>query len=468
MKQLKRPNVLLIYTDQQRWDSLKCYGNDLVKTPNLDRLAEEGALFEHSYVQNPFCMPSRMSMLTSQYPGNLGIGTNGIPAPNDRLLVHQVLKPYGYHAANIGKLHFSPHVSRDHKDCHPTYDFDTLILSDEPGCYDDAYTKWVEELNPSMLERVRTSLPPAAFKYNHTEYSKIPRETHEPYVFQGEDRLTHSAFIASETCSFLEANRNNRFFAIAGFYAPHTPVNPPQKYVNMYNLDNIPYPRMGPDDEFLPFLKEVPREHWKKVIAHYLALVTHVDECVGEILNKLDELGLSQDTLVIFTSDHGEYLGDHGRIQKGWPGHDVIIRVPLIMRYPRKIKRNLRISNLVESVDIVPTIIDYCGIQQPNSFQGMSLRPLIEGRTDKHKDEVIVDMFNPRGYRGTTIRTDKYKYYLDTDGNEFLFDLENDSNEFYNLAQKEKYKEIVSDMRKSMIIRLQQVCYRNQNQVAEY
>lgn len=311
-------------------------------------------------------------------------------------------------------------------------------------------------------------MPPAAHKYGHAEYSKTPRETHEPYVFQEEEELTHSAFVASETCGFLERNRNNTFFAIAGFYAPHTPINPPQKYVDMYDLDHIPYPKKGPRDEFLPFLKDVPKEHWKKVIAYYLALVTHVDECVGQILDKLDELGLSEDTLVIFTSDHGEYLGDHGRIQKGWPGHDVIIRVPLIMRYPRKIEKNLRISNLVESVDIVPTIIDFCGIQRPNSFQGISLRALIEGKTTEHKDEIMVDMFNPRGYRGTTIRTERYKYYLDTDGKEFLFDLENDPDEFYSLIEDEKYKEILSKMRKSMILKLQQVCYRNQNQAAEY
>lgn len=143
----------------------------------------------------------------------------------------------------------------------------------------------------------------------------------------------------------------------------------------MYNLDEIKDLKVGPNDEPLPFLKDVSKKQWKKVIAYYLALVSHVDDCVGKILDKLDELGLSEDTLVIFTSDHGEYLGDHGRIQKGWPGHDCVIRVPLIMRYPRKIKQEQVITNLVEAVDISPTILDYCRIQIPNTFQGKSLRP---------------------------------------------------------------------------------------------
>lgn len=468
MEGLNRPNVLMIYTDQQRFDSLRCYGNKIARTPHLDKLAREGVLFEHHYVQNPVCMPSRMSMLTSQYPGQLGIGTNGIPLPEGELLLHQVLKPYGYHTANIGKLHFTPHVSREHRDPYPGYGFDTLINSDEPGCYDDAYTKWVEGQDRAMLAKIRTSLPPAAVNYHHPAYSNVPRETHQPYLFEGDESFTHSAFVTTEICQFLEQHQGERFFAVAGFYAPHPPLNPPQKFVDLYDLDQIPLPKMGLHDQPLPFLQDVAPADWKKVIAYYLALVSHVDQCVGKILNKLEQLGLAEHTLIVFTSDHGEYLGDHGRIQKGWPGHDVIIRVPLIMRYPGGISSRKVVSNLVEAVDIAPTILDYCGIQQPGSFQGMSLRGLIEERTTEHKDVIITDMFNPTGYRGTTIRTTRYKYYSDTEGNQILYDLKQDPDEFYNLVSDRQYQDILSEMRWRMMIKLQESGYRNRNKTAEY
>ncbi len=133
MRSLDRPNVLILHTDQQRWDTMRCMGNELMHTPNLDKLAAEGAMFTNCFVNNPVCMPSRMSLMTGQYPSALGIATNGIHLPEDTLTVHKMLKPYGYHTANIGKLHFWNHSNRNHKDPHPDYGFDTLILSDEPG-----------------------------------------------------------------------------------------------------------------------------------------------------------------------------------------------------------------------------------------------------------------------------------------------------------------------------------------------
>ncbi len=193
MKSLNRPNVLLIYTDQQRWDSLRCYGNHVAITPNLDALAQEGALFQKFFVQNPVCTPSRFSMLTGRYCSSTGVGSNGHKFPSHLTPVNELLSPYGYHTAQIGKLHFDPHAKRNHKDPTSRYGFDTFILSDEPGCYDDAYTKWVESIDPGMVSGIRTSLPPAAEYFNKPVYSDTPRNTHEPYAFEsGEDIITVS------------------------------------------------------------------------------------------------------------------------------------------------------------------------------------------------------------------------------------------------------------------------------------
>jgi arylsulfatase A-like enzyme len=135
---VRRPNILLIYTDQLRWDALGCNGNRDVRTPNLDALAAGGLTFDHFFVQNPVCMPSRLSFLTGQYPSTLRVTHMGVPVPEDVVALPRLLSPYGYMTANIGKLHFLPHANRDHRVPHPAYGFDHLEISDEPGCYEDA------------------------------------------------------------------------------------------------------------------------------------------------------------------------------------------------------------------------------------------------------------------------------------------------------------------------------------------
>ncbi len=134
---MKRPNILLIYTDQLRWDALGVNGNREVKTPHLDALAAEGVNFDRHFVQSPLCMPSRVSFLSGQYPATLGITQMGVPVPEELQILPHYLKPAGYKTANIGKLHFLPHANRDHRDLHPSYGFDQLEISDEPGVYED-------------------------------------------------------------------------------------------------------------------------------------------------------------------------------------------------------------------------------------------------------------------------------------------------------------------------------------------
>ncbi len=468
MKSFKRPNILLIYTDQQRWDSLQCYGNNLAITPNLDRLAKSGALMNKNFIQNPVCTPSRISMLTGRYCSSTNIGNNGHKLEKTLTPVNQLLKPYGYHTAQIGKLHFNPHAKRDHKDPTPTYGFDTFILSDEPGCYDDAYTKWVENMNPDMVQKIRTSLAPAAQFYNQPEYSLTPRNTHEPYVFEAEEDYSHSSFVTSETCNYIKKHKDDLFFVIAGFYAPHTPVNPPQRFIDMYNPKDMPLPKVGKNEEIPDYLKDIDESKWQEIISYYMALVSHVDDCVGQIIKTLEDENLIDSTIIVFTSDHGEYLGDHGMIQKGMPGHDCISRVPLLISYPPLIKANKKVLSLTESVDIVPTILDYCGVQIPTFVQGKSLRDVISGKNNNHKDNILIEYFDPNGSRQSTIRNDNFKYYCNTDGDEILYDLNRDPYELNNIIENNKYKEILSSLRKQMIIKIQKAAFNGYESTAPY
>lgn len=475
---MKRPNVVLIYTDQQRFDSIKANGNPYAITPNLDSLIEEGVNFENYYVNNPVCMPSRMCLLTGQYPSQLGIADNGIPLPTEILNVSHYLKQYDYDCAQIGKLHFLPHTNRWHTDYHPSYGFDTCILSDEPGCYDDAYIKWVENQDPTQVEKVRIGLPSEGKTFGQVVYSTHPRSPHQPYVFMGDEHLTHSRFVADQVCEYIHNHKDMKkpFFVIAGFYAPHAPINPPKKYLDLYDIDAMPLPHRSESDDqlmkkllgndYYDKLKDIDLDKWKEIYASYLALTTHVDDCVGDILSAIEDI--KEDTLVIFTSDHGEYLGDHGRVHKGMPGHDCIIHVPLIMRYSNHFPKQKKVKALCESVDILPTILDYCCIQKPSYMRGTSLRGLIEGKQEQIKESIIVEYMAPNHYNQVTIRTDRYKYYYDTKNCEILYDLEKDPFELEDVSQKKEYAEIIHSMRKKMIWKILNSSYNSLNKTAPY
>jgi len=443
---MQRPNILLLYTDQQRWDALAAAGNPHIHTPNLDRLAAEGVLFENAFCNCPVCMPSRQSMLSGQYPSSLGCCCNGIEMRPDVPTLATVLRPYGYHAANIGKLHFLNHSNRDHREPHPTYGFDTMIVSDEPGCYDDAYIAWVAAHDRDAVEACRVSSPPACVG---PRIDKQPRNTIHPYVFEGPEHLTHSAFVADGMITFLRAHRDRTFFAIAGFFAPHAPLNPPQRFVDLYDPSTLPLPAMNEGENSLG----LSDEQWRKVKAYYYALVSHVDDQVGRILSALDELGLRDNTIVVFTSDHGEHLGDHGRVQKGPPGLDSCAHVPLLIRYPGQIGPGRRAAELVEAVDLAPTLVDWCGVQAPPSFQGRSLRPLLAGQPYELRSSVFIEFRAPFAGSWKTVRTHEFKYCRSNEKEELLFNLAADPNELTNVAGDAAHGDALNAMRAELLDR---------------
>ena len=445
---MDRPNILWMWTDQQRWDALGAFGNPHVSTPNLDKLAGSGALFSRAYCNNPVCMPSRMSALSGRYPEALGVGVNGIEMPEDVPCLHNVLGDAGYHTTNLGKLHFKNHSNRDHREPHPSYGFSEILISDEPGCYPDPYLAWVRAKAPDQVENCMCSTPPA---WDGEPVEKHPRGTHEPYVFEGPENLTHSAFVADMTIDYLRRRRKEeRFFAIAGFYAPHCPLNPPQRFLDMYDPASLPPPQMNEDERERLGLSD---EEWRKVKAYYYALVTHVDEQVGRILAALDQFGLRENTLVIFTSDHGEHLGDHGLVQKGPPGFESCARVPLILSMPGRIPAGARHDELVELVDLAPTVLETCGLQTPPFMQGRSLLPLLEGREYAPRSSAYMYWKIPFGSHWRALRTERFKYCVSGDGQELLYDLEADPAELRNVVDEEGCSAALGECRRELISR---------------
>lgn len=458
---MKRPNILILYTDQQRWDALGTNGNDEIITPNLDALAENGVTFTHHFVQSPVCMPSRVSMLSGQYPSTLGITHMGVPVPEDTLTLPQMLKPYGYHTANIGKLHFLPHANRDHRQQYPNYGFDHLEISDEPGVYEDAYRAWVRHKAPEQMDNISVGIPPATRIWydtmkiddtvQHLGNPKDRSDFNGAIPFPADDNLTHSAFVAEQTIEFINQQTEQPFLCIAGFYSPHAPWVVPQKYLDQYDRDSLSIPTFPPDIDTQRPTEASERfsdEQLRDAKHGYYAMITEVDDYVGKIMDTLKSTGHDENTIVVFTSDHGECLGSHLRYGKGYPADDAVSRVPLIISVPDG-ETSKQVTSIVESVDIVPTILKLAGLQIPPHLQGFSLADVVLNNQPVDKQLAVTE-----GNGWKCLRTPHYRYLIHNDGTEKLWDMNIDPEAYHDVSDDPAYQSVLTDCRHQLITRL--------------
>ena len=457
---MKRPNILILYTDQQRWDALGANGNDEIITPNLDALAASGANFSHHFVQNPVCMPSRVSMLSSQYPSTLGITHMGVPVPEDLTTLPRILKQYGYRTANIGKLHFLPHANRDHRLPHPSYGFDLLEIADEPGVYEDAYRAWARRRAPDQMEGLSAGLPPNTALWQRamgiddgiTHRGELEgRHDHKrAFRFAADENLTHTAFVGERTIDFIERSGDEPFLCIAGFYSPHAPWIAPQKYLEMYEPAELSLPKYPLDiDRRRPLDPAAlfSDAQLRSAKQGYYAMISEVDHYVGRILAALDAAGKREDSIIVFTSDHGEWLGDHLRYGKGYPAPDTVSRVPLIIAAPGETQA-MQCESIVEAVDIVPTLLDLAGIQVPPFMQGESLAGVLRGE-ESQKEAALTEA---HGWK--SLRTPQFQYLIHEDGRENLWELGHDPGAYHDVAESAVYQADLAECRHMLLTRL--------------
>ncbi len=469
-----KPNILWICTDQQRFDGLSCYGNEVLDTPNIDEIADRGILFERVYCQSPVCTPSRASFLTGRYPRTCRTRQNGQQIPQDEVLITKLLSQEGYTLGLSGKLHISP--------CH------TSVCSDMEKRTDDGYSIFQWSHHPDF-EGADSNWPLNGYnQWLRSKGQSYRRDSFQGsnYVYTGlESHLSHSRWCADQAIDFIgsfQRYKGNPWAFSLNFYDPHHDFDPPeellQKYLKRLNSDHLPQYREKELEEKTLYQRQ---DHigaygnpgfysWEDmeegdhlmIKAAYYAMIEQIDHEVGRIIDALKKSGQYENTLIIFMSDHGEMLGDHGIYLKGPYFYEPLVKVPLIVSWPKKLAQGQRVDELIELVDLAPTIMEIIGIKSSPYMQGTSFYSFLIDSDYKEaiRDSVYSSFDNAMARDGdkayvSMVATKEYKLvYCHSTKEGELYDLIKDSQESYNLYRSKDYEYVKTMMMELMINRI--------------
>lgn len=469
MPSQERPNILFICTDQQRYDSLGCYGNEYVKSSAIDGLAAGGVLFEQCYVQNPICSPSRASLMTGRYPHAHGLWANGARLPTREQMFTRALADAGYECGLVGKLHLAPCFG-DRTEERQDDGFRYFHWAHDPSqrSPDNSYHRWLRENHRDLYAAALAEPVDAGDLHGATLFDDMPTEAH------------YSRWVSEQSIEFLQTARDPRkpFFLWANFFDPHHPFVVPTEYLDMYDPDQLPQPVTRPDelDDKPAVQRDMSRQSYmghargfsehsdeeiRRIMAAYYAMVTLVDDEVGRILGALDSLGLREETLVVFSSDHGEMLGDHNILLKGPALYEGAVRVPLILRWPGHLPAGERCSEIVQWLDLCPTFLGAAGLPPLPRNQGQDLLPLARGDAGldgrawaicEYRNSVYANDCDPPVH-ATMLRRDSWKLVVYHGAPSScrarsgeLYDLGTDPRELHNLWDAPEHLRTRSDL----------------------
>ncbi len=433
-----RPNILFILIDDLRWDDMGCAGHPFVKTPHIDRLAREGALFRNAFATTPLCSPSRASFLTGQYAHTHGVrdNTNNAPLSQRLITFPRLLHDAGYETAFIGKWHMGTDDS-------PRPGFDHWVSFKGQGTYHNP------TLNVDGKELRVNGYMTDILNARAVEFLKQPRT--KPFLLYFAHKAVHPELtqnadgsISDPTAGvFIPAERHKDLYA--GQPVPHranthdTLVGKPALQRKIGDLPPLG-PETGTSDE---------------TVRNRLRILAAVDEGVGEILRTLEQHRALDNTLVVFTSDHGYFYGEHGLSVERRLAYEEAIRIPLLMRYPPLIKAGSTPEEIVLNIDLAPTLLELGGKSVPKEMQGRSFASLLSGRAYEPRKSFLIEYFTdtvfPRmlnmGYQA--VRTDRWKYirYTELTSMDELYDLHADPYELRNLVAEPSASDVVSTLR---------------------
>jgi len=436
----EKPNILLLVGDDHAWEVTGCYGNKLAKTPNIDRLAAAGMRFDRAYCNSPMCTPSRQSFLCGRYPRATGVmGLADVLGPDEPTLAEH-LRHLGYRTAAFGKMHFNSALP---------HGFEVAVT--ERG----AWQAYERQHPPSPLPPAIEVLPPwRPFK---DPASIWLNGFHRPYPRRQADM--ESTFYADRAVEFIRAYRAEPFFLEVGFREPHSPFWFPIEYRNLYDPAKMPVPEPGPEDagQIPRIFRDLTRADKQGIIASAYTSTSFLDANVGRVIDAIHEAGLADRTLIIYLSDNGYHLGQHGRFEKH-SFFEGAVRCPLVMAMPGRIPSGSSTRSLVEFVDLFPTILDLAALPRPdgNTLQGRSFAKVFQDPSAEAREDVLSEYAHseegmirtPRWkliYRtGKRERDDGYEEVVPVRGRTVrLYDVENDPQEMTNLADRPEHRGMV-------------------------
>jgi arylsulfatase len=456
MSDASRPNILWYCTDQQRFDTVGCLGNEYIRTPNIDRLASRGTAFTRAYTQCPICTPSRATFLTGRYPASHQVQRNGNDYfPAHLTLVTKTLADAGYDCGMAGKLHLSRAKGRVEKRPDDGYRFFRWSHHPEPdwpeGHDYDAWLREVRGIDPHEIYTMKQAYGPG-----------VPAEFHQ------------TTWCTEMAMEFISQEREGPWLMSLNPFDPHPPFDPPAEFLDRIDSSTLPLPlfresdiahqkryravdqqskdavRIGGepvaaqvlDEDAEDFFHSTPPSAYdpRQVKACYYAMIELIDHEFGRLVRFLEERGELENTIIIFTSDHGELLGDHGLLYKGCRFFEALVHVPLIISWPAKWSRGVVADALVELVDLPQTLLEAAGLPTRPEMQGKSLAPLLAGSADPayHKPYVTSEYWDAidqsDGTHGSMYFDGRYKSIV-YHGHELgeIYDLEQDPGEFENL-----------------------------------
>ena len=414
----EKPNVLVIYPDQMRFDAMGCSGNPVVKTPHIDRLAREGVRFNHAYTAFPLCCPFRASVMTGKYPHSAGMPANHYPIPLGQEFLAEIFRDHGWRTGYIGKWHLDGGIKHGYVAPHRRLGFDHFV----------------------------------GFNRGHTYFKSIFFRNNDPRPRTSRryepDYQTDHLIEFMDSCA--HGGDDEPFLAMICYGLPHAPLTMPDHYASLYSPSEVPARDNTPSTHKRAPGEGAWRERARRFLAGYYGLMASVDHNVGKVLDWLDGAGLADDTLVVFVSDHGDMAGEHGRFAKK-TYYEAAMRVPFIVRYPRRFDAGRVVDALVDpSVDLMPTLLETCGLPAPDGVQGTSALPLLDGSAETTREAVFYEIDKERegperfpiAERG--VRTREWLYVRTEERGAVLFNLQDDPLETNNLVDSAAHSETVA------------------------
>jgi len=467
-----QPNILWYCTDAQRYDTVAALGNPHIRTPNIDRLCADGVAFTQTYAQSTLCTPSRASFLTGRYCASHHVYRNGAARfPSDEVLVTRLLADAGYDCGLIGKLHISSSELGEarYDDGYRVFHWSNLPYPGEAADSSNEYLAWLRDRKGVVPEEVLPRYTIRDPGRSHVGQGDVIRP--------GPDEALRQTKWANEMAlRFVEQDREGPWLLSINPYDPHPPYLPPEAFLENYDPATMPPPLFRPGDldhqkgfkniraqntlarDPLDTRKPEPNGssspdaranssfNGRLLKCGYYAMIEMLDWHFGELLDALKERGELDNTIVIFQSDHGELLGDHGLVFKGARFFDGVVRVPLVIRWPERVDGGRRVDGLTELIDVAPTLLEAAGHEVPDAMQGCSLMPVLTGQAeDTGKVAVVSEFYDSCNFSEGT--DDPTQAMMSFDGRYKmvtyrghslgeLYDLENDPGEFEDLWTK--------------------------------